>query len=129
MSKRWWMVAGALLLLGAAPSVVQAAAESVVTVTLGRQSPTGSFGDVAQSGTMAAVSGGFRVAPWLAVGADFTYFKAPGGHDGQDGVGRGAWGAARAKTATKAAVGVLLGAQIVEGRCQVGGSQDGQGAA
>lgn len=84
MSKRWWMVAGALLLLCTAPSAVQAAAESVVTVTLGHQSPTGSFGDVAQSGTMAAVSGGFRVAPWLAVGADFTYFKSPGTHDGEE---------------------------------------------
>jgi opacity protein-like surface antigen len=84
MSKRWWMVAGALLLLCTAPSAVQAAAESVVTVTLGHQSPTGSFGDIAQAGAMAAVSGGFRVAPWLAVGADFTYFKAPGSHDGEE---------------------------------------------
>ena len=83
MSKRWWMVAGVLLLC-AAPSAVQAAAESVMTVTLGRQTPNGSFGDIARSGTMAAVSGGFRVAPWLAVGADFTYFKAPGAHDGEE---------------------------------------------
>lgn len=84
MSKRWWMVAGALLLLGAAPSVAQAAAESIVTVTLGRQSPMGSFGDIAEAGTMAAVSGGYRVAPWLAVGADFTYLRAPGSHDGEE---------------------------------------------
>lgn len=84
MSKRWWMVAGALLLLCAAPSAVMAAAESVVTVTLGHQSPSGSFSDVAEAGMMAQVSGGFRVAPWLAVGADFTYFKAPGVHDGEE---------------------------------------------
>jgi hypothetical protein len=83
MSKRWWMVAGALLLLCTAPSAVMAAAESVVTVTLGHQSPTGAFKDVADGGLMASVSGGFRVAPWLAVGADFTYFKAPGLHDGE----------------------------------------------
>lgn len=84
MSKRWWMVAGALLLLCAAPSAVMAAAESVVTVTLGHQSPSGAFGDVAGAGMMASVSGGYRVAPWLAVGADFTYFKAPGAHDGEE---------------------------------------------
>lgn len=84
MSKRWWMVAGALLLLCAAPSAVMAAAESVVTVTLGQQSPSGAFGDVAQSGMMASVSGGYRVAPWLAVGADFTFFRAPGIHDGKE---------------------------------------------
>jgi hypothetical protein len=84
MSKRWWMVAGALVLLGAAPSAVMAAAESVVTVTLGRQSPAGSFSDVAEAGMMASVSAGYRVAPWLAVGADFTYCKAPGIHDGEE---------------------------------------------
>lgn len=84
MAKRWWMVAGALLLLCAAPSAVMAAAESVVTVTLGHQSPSGSFGDVAQGGMAASVSGGYRVAPWLAVGADFSYFKSPGAHDGEE---------------------------------------------
>jgi hypothetical protein len=84
MSKRWWMVAGALLLLCTAPSAVMAAAESVVTVTLGHQSPVGSFSDVATGGMTAALSGGFRVAPWLAVGADFTYCKAPGVHDGEE---------------------------------------------
>jgi hypothetical protein len=84
MSKRWWMVAGALLVLCAAPSAARAAAESVVSVTLGHQSPSGAFSDVAQAGMMASVSGGFRVAPWLAVGADFTYFRAPGIHDGEE---------------------------------------------
>jgi hypothetical protein len=83
MSKRWWMVAGALLLLCAAPSAVMAAAESVVTVTLGHQSPTGSFSDVAEAGVMASLSAGYRVAPWLAVGAEFTYLRAPGAHDGE----------------------------------------------
>jgi hypothetical protein len=83
MSKRWWMVAGALLVWCAAPSAVLAAAESVVTVTLGHQSPAGAFGDVAQGGMMASVSGGYRIAPWLAVGADFSYFKAPGAYDGE----------------------------------------------
>lgn len=84
MSKRWWMVAGALLLLCAAPPAVMAAAESVVTVTLGHQSPTGPFGDVAQGGMAASVSGGYRVTPWLAVGAAFSYFKSPGAHDGEE---------------------------------------------
>ena len=83
MSKRWWMVAGALLLLCTAPSAVMAAAESVVTVTLGHQSPLGDFGDVAEPGMMAGVGAGYRVTPWLAVGADFTYFRAPGSHDGE----------------------------------------------
>ena len=41
MSKRWMMVAGALLLLCAAPPAVMAAAESMVTVTLGSQAPRG----------------------------------------------------------------------------------------
>ena len=84
MSKRWWMVAGALLLLCAAPPAALAAAESVVTVTLGHQSPLGDFGDVAEPGMMAGVGAGYRVTPWLAVGADFTYFRAPGSHDGEE---------------------------------------------
>lgn len=84
MSKRWWMVAGALLLLCAAPPAVMAAAESVVTVTLGHQSPLGDFSDIAEPGVMAAVSAGYRVNPWLAVGADFSYFRAAGAHDGEE---------------------------------------------
>lgn len=84
MSKRWWMVAGALLLPCAAPPAVMAAAGSVVTVTLGHQSPLGDFADVAEPGIMAGVSAGYRVAPWLAVGAEFTYLRAPGAHDGEE---------------------------------------------
>ena len=82
MSKRWMMVAGALLLLCAAPRAVMAAAESMVTVTLGKQTPRGTFGDLAESGSMAGLSAGFRVARWLATGVDFNYFRSPGVHSG-----------------------------------------------
>jgi opacity protein-like surface antigen len=82
MSKRWVMVASALLLC-AAPQAVMAAAESMVTVTLGNQTPTGDFGDVAQSGMMAGMSAGYRVTRWLAAGMDFTYFRSIGTHDGE----------------------------------------------
>jgi opacity protein-like surface antigen len=87
MSKRWVMVAGALLLLCAAPPAVMAAAESMVTVTLGHQSPTGLFSDgkfkdVAKPGVMAGFSAGYRVTRWLATGVDINYFRSPGAHDG-----------------------------------------------
>jgi len=82
MSKRWVMVVGALLLPCAAPPAVMAAAESMVTVTLGSQSPQGSYADVAKSGTMAGLSAGYRVTRWLAAGVDFTYFRGLGAHDG-----------------------------------------------
>jgi hypothetical protein len=85
MSKRWTMVAGALLLLCAAPQAARAAAESMVTVTLGSQTPRGAFGDVAQSGSMAGLSAGYRVTRWLAMGADFNYFRSAGTHNG-DGI-------------------------------------------
>jgi opacity protein-like surface antigen len=83
MSKRWVMVAGALLLLCAAPSAVMAAAESMVTLTLGTQSPKGDFGKLAQSGSMAELSAGYRVTRWLATGVDFTYIQCKGAHDGK----------------------------------------------
>ena len=84
MSKRWWMVAGALLLLCAAPTAVMAAAESVVTVTLGQQSPNGGFGDVAKSGSLVGLSAGYRVTRWLAAGVDLSYFRSLGVHDGEE---------------------------------------------
>jgi hypothetical protein len=82
MSKRWVMVAGALLLPCAAPPAVMAAAESMVTVTLGQEAPTAAFGDVAKSGTMAGLSAGYRVTRWLATGVDLAYFRSVGAHDG-----------------------------------------------
>jgi hypothetical protein len=82
MSKRWMMVAGALLLLCVAPQAVMAAAESMVTVTLGSQTPRGAFGDVAKSGSMAGLSAGYRVVRWLAMGVDYSYFRSPGTHNG-----------------------------------------------
>lgn len=83
MAKRWRVVAGTLLLLCVAPPAVMAAAESMVTVTLGRQTATGSFGDVAKSGSCAALSAGYRVTKWLAMGADLGYFRSLGKHDGE----------------------------------------------
>jgi opacity protein-like surface antigen len=82
MSKRWMMVAGALLLLCVAPQAVMAAAESIMTVTVGGQSPSGAFGDVAKSGSMVGLSGGYRVTRWLAAGVDYGYFRSAGKHDG-----------------------------------------------
>jgi opacity protein-like surface antigen len=82
MSKRGVMVASALLWLCAAPPAVMAAAESMVTVTLGSQAPKGAFADVAKSGVMAGLSAGYRVTRWLATGMDFTYFRSLGTHDG-----------------------------------------------
>ena len=83
MSKRWMMVAGALLLLCAAPPAVMAAAESMVTVTLGSQAPRGAFSEVAKSGSMAGLSAGYRVVRWLATGVDYSYFRSPGTHNGE----------------------------------------------
>ena len=82
MSKRWMMVAGALLLLWVAPQAVMAAAESVVTLTMGSQAPRGAFGDVARSGSMAGLSAGYRVTRWLETGANYSYFGSPGVHNG-----------------------------------------------
>jgi hypothetical protein len=82
MSKRWMMIAGALLLLCAGPRAVMAAAESVVTVTLGRQAPHGAFGDLAEPGSMVELSAGYRVARRLATGVDFSYFRSSGVHNG-----------------------------------------------
>lgn len=85
MVKRWGLVACALpLLLCAAPQGARAAAESMVTVTLGKQTSTGAFGDVAKSGTTAGLSAGYRVTRWLAMGADFGYFRSLGRHDGEN---------------------------------------------
>jgi hypothetical protein len=81
MSKRWGIVAGALLLLVAAPAAVMAAAESMVTLTLGHQAPTGAFADLAKSGSLAGLSAGYRVTRWLATGVDFAYMRGVGSHD------------------------------------------------
>lgn len=81
MSKRWVMVASVLLLC-AAPSAVMAAAESMVTVTLGSQAPHGAFSNLAKSGSMAGLSAGYRVTRWLATGVDYTYFRSAGTHNG-----------------------------------------------
>jgi opacity protein-like surface antigen len=83
MVKRWGAVAGTLLLLCAAPSVVMAAAGSMVTVTLGKHTATGSFGDVAKGGSDVGLSAGFRVNKWLALGADLAYLATVGEHDDQ----------------------------------------------
>jgi hypothetical protein len=82
MSKRGMMVAGALLLLCAAPPAVMAAAESMVTVTLGSQRPRGAFSDVAGSGPMAGFGAGYRVNRWLATGVEYNYFANSGAHNG-----------------------------------------------
>lgn len=84
MSKRWMMVASASLLLCVAPQAVMAAAESMVTVTLGNQAPTGAFSDIAKSGMMAGMSAGYRVTRWLATGVDYSYFNSLGTHDGDE---------------------------------------------
>ena len=82
MSKRGMMVASALLMLCAAPSAVMAAAESMVTVTLGTQAPRGEFGNLAKSGKMAGLSAGYRVTRWLATGLDLAYFPSTGRKSG-----------------------------------------------
>ncbi len=84
MAKRWGSVAGTLLLMCLAPAAVMAANESMVTLTLGRQTPTGAFGNVGKSGSAAALSAGYRVTSWLAVGADAAYFRSLGVHDGEN---------------------------------------------
>jgi hypothetical protein len=82
MSKRWMIVAGALLLLCVAPPAVMAAAESMLTLTLGSQAPRGAFSDVAEPGSMVGLSAGYRVTRWLAMGADYNYFGSSGTHNG-----------------------------------------------
>lgn len=84
MAKRWGMVAGTLLIWCLAPPAVMAANESMVTLTLGRQTATGAFSDVAKGGSTAALSAGYRVNRWLAVGADAGYFRSLGKHDGEN---------------------------------------------
>ena len=81
MSKPWMIAAGALLLC-VAPQVVMAAAESMVTLTMGSQAPRGAFGDVAKPGSMAGLSAGYRVTRWLEAGANFSYFASSGTHNG-----------------------------------------------
>ncbi len=82
MSKRWVMVAGALLLLCAAPTAVMAAAESMMTLTMGSQSPRESFSEVAKSGSTVGLSAGYRALRWLATGVEFNYFRSQGSHNG-----------------------------------------------
>jgi hypothetical protein len=84
MAKRWSWVAGTVLLTCLVPAVVMAANESMVTLTLGRQTPTGMFGDVSKGGSSAALSAGYRVTRWLALGADAAYFRSLGEYDGAD---------------------------------------------
>jgi hypothetical protein len=82
MSKRWVMVAGALLLLCAAPTAALAVAESMVTLSLGNQTPSGPFADVCKSGVMVGLNGGYRVNRWLESGVDLAYFHGRGKRDG-----------------------------------------------
>lgn len=82
MSKRWMMMAGALLLLCVAPQVVIAAAGSVVTLTVGSQAPRGAFSDVAEAGSMAGLSAGYRATRWLELGTNLNYFGSSGTHNG-----------------------------------------------
>ncbi len=83
MLKRWRVVAGALLLLCAAPTAVLAAAESRVTVMLGSGTPNGSFADIAGSGAAAGLSAGYRTTRWLEMGAAINYFNCAGVRNGQ----------------------------------------------
>lgn len=82
MSKRWMMVAGALLFLSVAPQAVMAATESTVTLTMGKQKPRGPFGDLAKSGSMAGLSASYRATRRFALGVDYNYFGCPGTHNG-----------------------------------------------
>ncbi len=84
MSKRWVMVAGALLLLCSAPRAALAVAESMVTIKVGQQSPSGAFADIAKSGVMACLSGGYRVTRWMESGVDVAYFHQLGKRDGMN---------------------------------------------
>ena len=83
MWMRWVMVAGALLLLCAAPTAALAVSESMVTVTLGSETPNGPFADFANSGVMAGLNGSYRVTRWLETGVDLAYFNSAGIRDGQ----------------------------------------------
>ncbi len=56
--------------------------ESMVTLTLGGESPRQEFKDVAKSGSMVGLSAGFRATNWLAAGMDFTYMRSAGVHNG-----------------------------------------------
>jgi hypothetical protein len=84
MSKRWMMLASALLLLCVAPQAAVAVAQSVVTLTVGSQAPRGAFGDVAKSGSMAGLGAGYQVTRWLDLGAKFNYFGNSGTHNGDE---------------------------------------------
>ena len=55
--------------------------ESMVTITLGGQTPRGTFGDLAKPGSAVGLSAGYRVARWLATGVDYNYFRSPGTHN------------------------------------------------
>jgi opacity protein-like surface antigen len=82
MSKRWMMVAGALLLLCVTPQAVLAAAESMLTLTMGKQAPNGAFSDVARSGSMAGLSAGYRMNRRFEMGTNYNYFGNSGTHNG-----------------------------------------------
>jgi hypothetical protein len=49
---------------------------------VGSQTPRGAFGDLAESGSLAGMSAGYRVTRWLETGANFNYFGNPGAHNG-----------------------------------------------
>ncbi len=83
MSKRWGVVAGALLLLCAAPVAAFAVAESMVTLTLGSGTPNGSFAEIASSGAMAGLNVGYRAIRRLEVGATIGYFSYASVRNGQ----------------------------------------------
>jgi opacity protein-like surface antigen len=77
------MVAGALLLC-AAPTAAFAAAESMVTFTLGSGTPTGSFAEIANSGAMACVNAGYRVTRSIEAGVTLGYFNYASVRNGQE---------------------------------------------
>jgi hypothetical protein len=83
MSKRWGRVAGALLLLCAVPTAALAVAESMVTFTLGSGTPSGSFAEIANSGSMAGLNAGYRVTRWLEAGAAIGYYSYASVRNGQ----------------------------------------------
>jgi len=55
--------------------------ESMVTLSVGTQTPRGSFHEVAQAGSMVGLSAGYRAARKLALGVDCTYLRNPGVND------------------------------------------------
>lgn len=83
MSKRWWMMAGALLLLCAAVPMAQAAGEKQLVVKLGSSMPNGDYGTIASNGAMVGLDVGYKVDDRFALGMEVGYFRNAGFRDGQ----------------------------------------------